>query len=349
MKLKNLPEQINKIGNLDVLRIGTESPTSAYIYYFQMIPSVKGVTCNVNFDRLLERFSKKYQLLVLNTYKRAYPVEACFIDNKNKVLIELMISGRDKDSVLVQFLYDVNNPPKEEIDFIEEHKIVVKDPSLIYFMVNDPSGLCLEPVEYQRKVIDIDKNYNDDFYELNSKIIKELSEDKSGVHIFHGIPGSGKSTYIKYLINNIDKKFIYCPSSAAFQLADPSFIKLMVRYGEGSILIIEDAEEALVNQGSNRNSAVSNILNLSDGIIGEALKIQVIATFNTDFKSIDPAILRKGRLLSLYEFKELETEKAQYLLNSLGYEDTISSPMTLADIYNYSSSNYNIENKKIGL
>ena len=123
----------------------------------------------------------------------------------------------------------------------------------------------------------------------------------------------------------------------------------MVRQGEGCVLIIEDAEEALVEQGSSRNSAVTNLLNLSDGIIGDALRIQIITTFNTDFKNIDPAILRKGRLLSLYEFKELEVEKEQNLLTSLGSQETITRPMTLADIYNYDSADYTIYNKKIGL
>ena len=51
----------------------------------------------------------------------------------------------------------------------------------------------------------------------------------------------------------------------------------------------------LVGQGSSRN-AVTNLLNLSDGIIGDALRIQIITTFNTDFKNIDPANFKKRQI-----------------------------------------------------
>lgn len=348
MKLKKLQHQINEIKNLDVLRDGTESTVALYVYYYKNIPSVKNIHCTLSFDHLLEKLKDKYELISVSHYRNSTPVEAIFKDSKNEVLISLSIFGK-RDTTWVQFCYNINKPPKKDLKYIENNKAIVEDSSLIYFMVNDSAGLSLEEVEYKKKHIDIEQNYNEDFYDLNSKIIEDLSDDKSGVHIFHGVPGSGKSTYIKYLINNVDKKFIYCPSSVAFQLSDPNFIKLMVRHGEGCVLIIEDAEEALVGQGSSRNSAVANLLNLSDGIIGDALRIQIITTFNTEFKNIDPAILRKGRLLSLYEFKELEVEKAQNLLTSLGSQDTITRPMTLADIYNYDSANFVINDKKIGL
>lgn len=347
MKLKNLQKQLNEIKNLDVLRYGAESTVPLYVYYYKNIPSVKTRHCTLSYNYLFEKFKNKYELINVSHYRRPTPIEATFKDDKNEVLISLSIYGGDTS--VVQFCYNINKPPKKDLKYIEKNIVSIEDPSLVYFMVSDPTGLTLEAVEYKKKHIDIEQNYNEDFYDLNPKIIDDLSDDKSGVHIFHGVPGSGKSTYIKYLINNVDKKFIYCPSSVTFQLSDPNFIKLMARQGEGCILIIEDAEEALIGQGSSRNSAVSNLLNLSDGIIGDALRIQIIATFNTEFKNIDPAILRKGRLLSLYEFKELGVEKAQNLLTSLGSKDIITSPMTLADIYNYNSADFVIHDKKIGL
>lgn len=348
MKLKNLQRQINEIKNLGVLTQGTENTIPLYIYYYKNIPSIKTSHCSLSYNHLFEKLKDKYELISENYYRNNDPVEAIFKDDKKEVLISLSIFGGG-ETTLVKFCYNIHKPPKKDLKYIEKNKVTIEDPSLIYFMVNDSAGLSLEAVEYKKKHIDIKQNYNEDFYDLNPKIIDDLSGDKSGVHIFHGVPGSGKSTYIKYLINNVKKKFIYCPSSVTFQLSDPNFIRLMVRHGEKCVLIIEDAEEALVGQGSNRNSAVTNLLNLSDGIIGDVLRIQIITTFNTDFKNIDPAILRKGRLLSLYEFKELETEKAQSLLTSLGSQDIITKPMSLADIYNYNSTDYAIHDKKIGL
>ena len=77
--------------------------------------------------------------------------------------------------------------------------------------------------------------------------------------------------------------------------------------------------------------------------------INVICTFNAGIKKIDDAILRKGRLLARYEFKELEQEKAQTLAQKIGKNISIEKPMTVSDIYNMEDACFeNQPNKKIG-
>ena len=44
--------------------------------------------------------------------------------------------------------------------------------------------------------------------------------------------------------------------------------------------------------------------------------------------------MRKGRLIAKYEFKELETVKAQALSDKLLFNSKIYKPMTLTEIYN---------------
>ena len=62
---------------------------------------------------------------------------------------------------------------------------------------------------------------------------------------------------------------------------------------------------------------------------------QIIATFNCDLKSIDPALLRKGRLIANYEFNQLDISSAKILSEKLGYgTEGVTGPMTLAEIYN---------------
>jgi hypothetical protein len=100
----------------------------------------------------------------------------------------------------------------------------------------------------------------------------------------------------------------------------------------------------------NNNSAISILLNLTDGILGESLGIQIICTFNTHTQNIDPALLRKGRLMAMYEFKELSAGKATALLKKSGVNKSASSPMTLADIYNADKNNFELatNRQKIG-
>ena len=100
----------------------------------------------------------------------------------------------------------------------------------------------------------------------------------------------------------------------------------------------------------NGNSPVSTLLNLSDGLLSDCLNIQIICSFNTDISKVDSALLRKGRLIAKYEFKELEVEKAQNLSEKLGFKTHISKPMNLTDIYNQEEKNGNhtAQRKSIG-
>ena len=115
---------------------------------------------------------------------------------------------------------------------------------------------------------------------------------------------------------------------------------------KNSILIIEDAERVIADREGNGSSAgVSNILNLTDGILGDCLNIQIVATFNMKREKIDQALLRKGRLIAEHKFTALNVDDSNKLLKSLGKEKTVDKPTTLADIYNIDEEVYKTENK----
>ena len=85
---------------------------------------------------------------------------------------------------------------------------------------------------------------------------------------------------------------------------------------ENSILIIEDAENIILDRKQETflsKQAVSNLLNLSDGLLGDAMHQQIICTFNCDVQGIDPALLREGRLVIEHKFDKLSAEKARRL------------------------------------
>ena len=82
------------------------------------------------------------------------------------------------------------------------------------------------------------------------------------------------------------------------------------------------------------SSSVSNLLNISDGLLADFLNVQLICTFNSSLTTIDNALLRKGRLVARYEFGKLSIEKAQRLSNHFGLGRRITEPMTIADIAN---------------
>ena len=85
----------------------------------------------------------------------------------------------------------------------------------------------------------------------------------------------------------------------------------------------------------------------SDGLLGDAMHQQIIATFNCDLTTIDPALLRKGRLIANYEFNKLDLESSKILSDKLGFGiEKIIEPMTLAEIYNQGEKEETEEGEK---
>jgi SpoVK/Ycf46/Vps4 family AAA+-type ATPase len=135
----------------------------------------------------------------------------------------------------------------------------------------------------------------------------------------------------------------------AEMLSEPSIIPFLMEH-KNSILIIEDAERVISDRESNGSSAgVSNILNITDGILGDCLGIQVIATFNMKREKIDQALLRKGRLIAEHKFEKLNVEETNALLKHLEKNQEVNEGMSLADIYNIDVELIKTSNKnKIG-
>ncbi|QDJ96549.1 ATPase [Xanthomonas phage Xoo-sp13] len=186
----------------------------------------------------------------------------------------------------------------------------------------------------------INWNYNDSFIPVHDTIIDYIDNNKKGLILLHGVPGSGKTSYIEQLVcKGGTRKVVYIPPHLANSIASPQFVEFVNEELKGCVLVIEDAEAVLIERGGvgSDNNAVANILNLSDGILGKALNVLIIATFNTETRFIDQALLRKGRLVTQYFFGPLDSVKATQLLEKLHGEGTRlkhGEELTLANIYN---------------
>lgn len=198
-------------------------------------------------------------------------------------------------------------------------------------------GFNLQHFKIKHHSQDVLAQYNDDFLPIHDRILSTFNMlDKNGIVLLHGAPGTGKTTYLRYLIGVLQKEPIYLPPDMAHHIASPEFVSFLADQSN-SVLIVEDAENVLRTRAAGGNQAVSNILNVSDGILGDALNLQIIATFNVEREEIDPALLRPGRLIAEYEFKALTVTKTTELMTKLyGSSVEYSAPeMTLAEIYNH--------------
>jgi hypothetical protein len=222
------------------------------------------------------------------------------------------------------------------LDGFQEHKYVHEDNQThIYLIQAGLGGLHTERVEILPPDIDLELHYNEDFPAVHDRLVGLLAQPKSkGLILLHGEPGTGKTTYIKHLSSLVKKDMLILPPYMTNYLTSPEIIPFLLDNKE-SVLIIEDAERILQSReaGGDTNS-VSNILNLTDGLLADCMHIQVIATFNASKHLLDKALLRKGRLMVDYAFGKLSPVKANNLLSHLGMEYRTDQPMTLADIFN---------------
>lgn len=121
-------------------------------------------------------------------------------------------------------------------------------------------------------------------------------------------------------------------------MTKPGFLPFLMKY-PNSVLIVEDAENIIRDRTLDTpvaNQAVSNLLNLSDGLLGDAMHQQIICTFNCDVRNIDAALLRDGRLVVEHKFDKLSVENARRLCTELaipGNGEDIHEPIILAEIY----------------
>lgn len=277
-----------------------------------------------------------------------------YVNRKKNIIINVTIGGEKVNNLIyIDFFYNITRGELEfQLDFetiktYERHK----KKSNISLIKTEMGQLDKEEYDLSVPDIDLELNYGKKFIDIHNVIIERLNKkNDKGIILLHGDPGSGKTSYLKYLSKLIkDKEILFIPPAMADSLSDPSIIPFLMD-NKNSILIIEDAERVISDRETGGSpTGVSNILNLTDGILGDCLNIQIIATFNMKRERIDSALLRKGRLIAEHKFGKLNIEETNKLLKHLGKEETVNEEMVLADIYNIDVELFKTNNtSKIG-
>ncbi|MCX6351407.1 MAG: AAA family ATPase [Bacteroidetes bacterium] len=259
------------------------------------------------------------------------------------IIYDDLLVSFDTNNSRVRFLYQKTPIEKvgEIIGGIKKFKYKkAKNKPEIYVMVKSATGINTVRLKISKPKLNIEDNYNEDFQSVHQTIMKRLAKkNDKGLVLLHGKPGTGKTSYVRYLISSLKKNVIFLTTEMASAITHPSLISVMID-NPNSIFVIEDAETIIMDRDKDGDSPVSALLNITDGLLSDCLNIQIICSFNTDIAKVDAALMRKGRLIAKYEFKELETEKAQSLSDKLGFNNPITEPMTLTAIYNQEEKDF---------
>lgn len=308
-----------------------------YVREFKATPCISFIN-NLDTAKVYGYINEGFAGKVLATYQRNFyswqrsrqEFSCTVFKLENQVMIEVgdeyaeILFGNNNytyASELVK-LFSTYQAPEKEQDFE------------INIITQTSSGLDLKPLDIKPTTLDINLYYNDDFKPVDEIIKLRLAkENDKGIILLHGLPGTGKTTYLRHLIGSIKKRVLFVSPGVACNLMNPEFTDLLID-NPNAVLIIEDAENVIMDRKFSSHSSVSNLLNISDGLLSDCLNVQIICTFNSDINMVDDALLRKGRLIAKYEFTKLDAAKAQNLSDKLGFTKQISKPLTIAEITN---------------
>jgi len=300
---------------------------------FELMHEVRAFSKDSEFDddMISEDYDNRYRLIYIQKSRSNMVINidrwciTIFIPNScRKEMLEIVAA--------IKGIYD--ETPTSDV----EEEI----PRIRLFSANQ-EGLHLRNFNIPPRNIDLDLNYSEGFKEFDKSVDNFILNETDGLILLFGERGTGKTNYLRHVMtkHSIGKNlqsFIYFPPGMAESIAEPGFIDFAATSGmEGSTFIIEDGEKALRRRDIANNSNVSsNLLNLTDGLLGDCLKIKIIGTFNCDRKEVDEALLREGRLYNEFEFKRLTIEGSILLARKLGIENFHTDKgRTLAEIYNW--------------
>jgi len=308
-----------------------------YMYCYHKVPCITWAD-QLNVDKVLEYIKTEYAEAITGIYqyskynrkKNKSLYSKTIILLKDNCLVEL---GGDYCEVLHTHQdYEMANTLVKEVSRFKRRE--KKKNFEINLISKDSYGLELKSMEIKKSKLDLDLYYEDDFKEVDRTIQTRLGKkNDKGIVLLHGLPGTGKTTYLRYLIGRLKKKVLFISPATAGEIMNPELMDLLIDNPD-SILIIEDAENIIMDRKHNNSSSVSNLLNISDGLLADFLNVQLICTFNSSLTMVDSALMRKGRLIAKYEFGKLGIEKSKRLSAHFGFDNVIDKPMTIAEIAN---------------
>jgi hypothetical protein len=160
--------------------------------------------------------------------------------------------------------------------------------------------------------------------------------------LWRGAPGTGKSHALRALARE------WAAWCTAHFIMDPE--ELLGRGGaymldlisEDSahedrwrLVILEDAGELIAADArSVAGHALSRLLNVADGLIGQGTNTLLLITTNEPVGRLHPAVRRPGRCLADIEFLPFSPAEARAWLTAHGKARDINSPRTLAELFN---------------
>lgn len=188
---------------------------------------------------------------------------------------------------------------------------------------------------------DLVLHYGENFADWEAEF-RRLLQRRSGLTLLHGPAGTGKTFFIRHLIAVLRHSHIFyaIPASCHGLLSDPHQVGFWSAEKEQYpdrqfVIVLEDVDSLLLERKPDNEGPLSNLLNLTEGLLGDLIEPRVLCTVNCDRQRLDPAVIRPGRLVASWHFDRMAPEAAKRLAKAQNLPDIMDGQFdySLAEIY----------------
>ena len=227
MSLKNM----NPVPSLNLRSLAGMHMTTIsklYIGYFGNLPN-RQVFTNIDIEKFSQLFTKKFEKHILNRRFSKNDEQEDWKAYTVYILEEKIMLEMDTDEVVILFQDDKSVLLKEITVLIKSLKKEKEDKAFINLIIMQNNDLDNKKISFDKPQLNMTKMYNEDFQAFHQKILDILQEqDRSGLHLLYGKPGTGKSTYIRYLCGLVKKEIVFLPGQMAQNLDNIAMTKYLM-------------------------------------------------------------------------------------------------------------------------